>query len=522
MPQQSVARREDDQHQPHHATPTLRDRLSARGVVLASDCDGRGTCARCRVHVSTREPLTPAERRALSAEDLAAGIRLACQVQATDDGDLTLPAAAVDDAWHRLHLPPTQDAQRAMSGLAIDVGTTHLRISLWRDGRRLAARIGRNPQSCYGADVLTRLARASRSRADAVMMSHLALDAIAGVTASLVREHGMATADLSRAVIVGNTAMLALLTGRGTSALLDPARWMAPIDCTADVRPLREALTLPATAAIDAVPPAAGFVGSDLLAAALAAGVCHDGPGTLLVDFGTNTEVAYWDGQTLHATSAAGGPAFEGCGISCGMSASPGAIVRVIHDASSPTGVRCDVLGEHTPRGLSGSGLIDVVACFVASGAISRGGRLTPSVQRLPIWRGRTEIAVIKRDIDVFQRAKAAIAAAIDLLRVHAGDHQAPINRLCVCGAFGEYLDLAHAHAIGLLPHVDAGRFELHPHAALLGAEQALASDAAAADLDAIRARTRVINLASDERYEDRFITHLALRPFDSRETLAC
>lgn len=520
MSQRSVALSEDNPHHTHQPTPALRDRLAASGIGVASECDGAGTCGRCRVRASSPEPLTPAERRALSVEDLAAGFRLSCQVHAAELTDVAVPA--LDDAWHGLALPREPRARRPVTGLAIDVGTTHLRVSLWHEGRRVGARIGRNPQGHYGADVLTRLARAAHHPDEAETLRRLVLDAIAAAATTLAREHGVAIGDVSRAVVVGNTAMLALLTGRGAAALLDPARWMAPIDCTADVRPLRARWEWPAAVAIDAVPPVAGFVGSDLLAAALATRVCDDAPGTLLVDFGTNTEVAFWDGQTLHATSAAGGPAFEGCGISCGTSASPGAIVRVAPDPASPTALRCDVLGDDQPRGLSGSGLIDAIACFVANGAISRSGRLATAVQRLPIWQGRAEIALLKRDIDVFQRAKAAIAAAIELLRTHAGADRGAIPRLCVCGAFGEYLDLDHAHAIGLLPPVAADRFELHAHAALLGAEQALTSEAAAAELDAIRARTRVLNLAADRRYEDCFITHLALRPFTSRESQAC
>ncbi len=120
-------------------------------------------------------------------------------------------------------------------------------------------------------------------------------------------------------------------------------------------------------------------MGSDLLAGVLATRLT-DQPGGLLIDFGTNSEMALWDGQTLWVTSAAGGPAFEGCGIQCGMPAEPGAIYRVRTDHRTPTDLHFQVIGGGEAKGFCGSGLVDLIACLRDSGDLTpTGGFAQPS-----------------------------------------------------------------------------------------------------------------------------------------------
>ena len=122
--------------------------------------------------------------------------------------------------------------------------------------------------------------------------------------------------------------MMVLLTGTDPRPLLQPDNWTNNIDCQpVDFEAWIKLLEVNPEADIDVISPLAGFVGSDLLAGAIATGMSQY-PGNLLIDFGTNSEMALWDGTTLWVTSAAGGPAFEGCGIKCGMPAEPGAIYR--------------------------------------------------------------------------------------------------------------------------------------------------------------------------------------------------
>src|SRR5208337_1231786 len=194
-------------------------------------------------------------------------------------------------------------------------------------------RRGLNPQGTYGTDVMARLIAANESQQAARVLRRLAVDAIGSAIMDVATREGIGAEQVVRVAIVGNTAMLALLSGRNSHLLLQPAYWTRHIDCSAEntgnPQELSLELGINSEALIEVLPPLAGFVGSDLLAGVLAAGLLKGERGSLLIDFGTNSEIALWDGRSLWVTSAAGGPAFEGCGIGCGTPAEPGAIYAV-------------------------------------------------------------------------------------------------------------------------------------------------------------------------------------------------
>jgi uncharacterized 2Fe-2S/4Fe-4S cluster protein (DUF4445 family) len=186
-----------------------------------------------------------------------------------------------------------------------------------------------NPQSYFGTDVLTRLMNASESPDRMQEIGRLVRDAIGGALRDIWFEGGWNGQEIGRIMIVGNSAMLALLAERNAHLLLQPESWIRAIDCQPEnTDSWRRSWGCDANAIIEVIQPLAGFVGSDLLAGVLAIKLTQGTAGSLLVDFGTNSEIALWDGRQLWVTSAAGGPAFEGWGISCGMPAEPGAIYR--------------------------------------------------------------------------------------------------------------------------------------------------------------------------------------------------
>src|SRR6185369_12505788 len=157
-----------------------------------------------------------------------------------------------------------------------------------------------------------------------------------------------------------------------------------------------------------------GFVGSDLLAGLLALSFLERAPGTLFLDFGTNTEMALWDGSSLLVSSAAGGPAFEGNGLRCGMPAEAGAIHAVALDPATGE-LSLQVLAGAAPAGICGSGLLDLVACLLRAGKLTSTGSFAVgnSGTGFPVAPGPPAISLQKQDIDVFQRAKGAVLAGI-------------------------------------------------------------------------------------------------------------
>ncbi len=261
-------------------------------------------------------------------------------------------------------------------GLAVDLGTTNIRLALLdlENGRCLAQRRGRNPQASYGADVLTRLVAAQESPESARALRELAVSAIGEGLSDLARREGI---DLRRVVslaVVGNTPMLALLAGKNHHQLLQPQHWQAPVDCQPEgAARWAEAWSIHPRADVRFIQPLAGFVGSDLLAGLVATRLLAGPAPALCIDFGTNSEIALWDGVDLWVTSAAGGPAFELWGLSHGMPAEPGAVYRV--DRGPNGALHYQVIGGEEPRGFCGSGLVDLICRLLETGRLSRTGR---------------------------------------------------------------------------------------------------------------------------------------------------
>ena len=205
---------------------------------------------------------------------------------------------------------------------------------------------------------------------------------------------------------------------------------------------------------MEVIPPCAGFVGSDLLAGVLATRLT-DQPGGLLIDFGTNSEMALWDGDTLWVTSAAGGPAFESSQVQCGMPAEPGAIYRVDRQPDSGE-LQFQVIGGGEAKGICGSGLVDLIACLRGSGDLTRTGRFAPQGLKdgFVVRQSSPTLRLSHVDVDMFQRAKAAIGVGIKTLLARARMDAAELSRVCVCGVFGQHMNAGNAQAIGLLPEV--------------------------------------------------------------------
>ncbi|NTV13584.1 MAG: ATP-binding protein [Desulfobulbaceae bacterium] len=495
---------------------SIRDILDTTPLRVRSACGGGGSCGLCRVIIKAGEinPPSPAELARFSPAQLQQGMRLACRVFPRGDCTILLDNPAPPSPWRTLPATTAESAggkPQPPYGVAVDLGTTSIRLSLWEldNRRRLTGRSGPNPQQLLGADVLSRLVAAAESPARAGEISTLARAALAAALADMASREAISAAGITRLALVGNTAMLALLTGDQHHSLLIPDNWTKSFTCQPPPGDtLARELGLAATARIEIIQPLAGFVGSDLLAGLIATRLTGSSDPALLIDFGTNSEIALWDGHRLWISSAAGGPAFEGCGISCGCPAEAGAIFRVCRTEGTGT-FSCEVLAGGSPQGLCGSGLIDLVALLAAEGLLKRNGRFGPGItlEGFPLAVGSARFYLRQADIDVLQRAKAAVAAGTACLLRAAGMRPGDLSRLCVGGAFGEYLQIASAQAIGLLPEIAPERIELCGNTALAGCEELLLNPTTA--LSPGQEKSNAINLALAPEFENLFIKNL-------------
>ena len=473
---------------------------------VRSACQKNGTCGLCLVRIESGQvsDLTHYELARLNKKQLARNVRLACQVDVVDDVCVSLINPLLIQALDSE--PVTEPLANGRYKVAIDLGSTQIRISLWDfvHSQRVANYCCFNPQAYYGTDILHRLMIASRDTVAMQVMSKLVFSTIRRVVSEWQTKGFL----IEQILIVGNTAMLALLAKKQYERLLNPEYWMQEIEIRLNIKELQ---SIP----LDIVQPLAGFVGSDLLAGVLASRLTEQADSALLIDFGTNTELALWHNGQLWVTSVPGGPAFEGCGISCGISAEIGAVSHIDYDEQTQTFIG-QLIGETEEiKGLCGSALCDLMACLLKAQKLRKNGRFVENVKELELELSNLGYAFTleKHDIDIFQRAKAATGAAVaELLKV-AGILPNQLARVCIAGAFGQFLNVAHAQYIGLLPQFALERVELSGNTALIGCELLLSNAEYQQRLAVLRQQAHIINLSQIVSYEETFIDNLFLCP---------
>ena len=438
----------------------LRDALP-EGVCLPLPCGGQGRCGKCRVTAAGQlSPPSPEELRLLSREELSAGVRLACRARVLGDCVLTLPEQGESQIQLEADLPPFPlDPVFRRYGAAIDLGTTTLAAQLWdRSGRLLAQASCPNPQSPWGADVISRIQAALEGQGKA--LAQAARQGISRLLVELAQGAGISPQEIDQAAVTGNTAMLTLLTETDPEPLSHAP--FAPSRLFGEVLPAA-ALGLPCSQAQVALSPCvSAFVGGDVTTALLASSLC-EGPGTkLLADIGTNGEIALWHKGKLTCASTAAGPAFEGAGLSMGMEGRAGAIahVRAANGQLWP-----QVIGGGKPQGLCGSGVIDALACLLELERMDETGLLEEDPAPIA---GRVSLS--QRDVRMVQLAKSAVCAGLLTLLRREGVSLSQVEELVVAGGFGSYLNVKNAGRVGLLPPELVPRVRVAGNAALAGA----------------------------------------------------
>jgi uncharacterized 2Fe-2S/4Fe-4S cluster protein (DUF4445 family) len=505
---------------------TVRQALDATELRVRAACGGLGSCGACIIQTVSGEfnPPTLTERQKILPEELAIGMRLACQLRVRSAADLYLQYPAPHSKWKSLetgtfyHATGNAAITRHIYGVAVDLGTTHIRLSFWnrQSGRHIASRYSINPQVAYGADVLTRLDSDHLDKNGKQTLTQLARKAIIeGIRDILIRDVGEVTPilpEIGKILIIGNTTMLTLICGISGDNLYLPENWQVPITCRPTDSSAWCSTWHTPNAEISIAQPLAGFIGSDLLADLVATAVTEQPHPILLADFGTNTEIALWDGQTLWATSVPGGPAFEGVGMRNGLTADTGAICKVSKDDE---GWRLQTLGNAPARGYCASGFIDAIALLLDENLLKASGRF---VQPQPtggylLDGANPHTSICAADVDIFQRAKASTAAAMKQLLAFADLKADALHTLWICGSFGQHLDLVNAIRVGLLPAIDPDRVRLLANASLIGCEKLLLDSTGEALLNDIVNRAHIVNLCGDFEYEEHFIDNLRLQP---------
>ena len=458
----------------------------------------------------------------IAAADVPAGVLTGLPQALRDD-----PAGVTVTSFAgRILAVERGDTTSMRFGLAIDVGTTSVVTTLLEltSGEQLASVSSLNPQAVFGADLMSRIAFAQFNPGNLRKLRTRILGLLNQHVAEVCRASGVLPKWVYKVVVVGNTCMHHVLLG------IDPSHvGLAPY---APV--MRHALTLAAhelflkiapEARVCFLPIVAGFVGADAVAVALATHLDEGDALRMAVDIGTNGEVLLGSSARLIACSAPAGPAFEGGQIRHGMRGAHGAIDRVTVDDD----VRVHTIGEADPLGICGSGLLDLVAGLLDAGAIDWTGliqvegrdALPPALRDRVVMRGEErqvvvlrpgeagagrEIVLTQDDVRQLQLAKGAIASGIAMLQHVAGVAAERVAELLLAGGFGNYLSIASAVRIGLIPDLGAGRVRYVGNAASLGAQLCLLSEPERARADALARRIEHVSLAAHPDFEQIFV----------------
>lgn len=483
------------------------------GVSVEAPCGGAGTCGKCRVSVKR-----PDESEAHEA--------LACQVQAEEGMEVTLldePSVASEmdvslrAACAQAAFDPDADAEGL--GLAFDVGTTTIvcRLLDLRTGQLLADAGAANPQRAFGADVIARISAAMDGHLDE--LAHAVRDGMASLADEVLAAAGRSEREVGRVALCGNTVMEHLAAGINPESIGSAP--FTPPTLFGDVRLWRglERTDVLCDEALFA-PCVAGYVGGDITCDLLATGMAACAEPALLVDLGTNGEMALGCAGGITTCATAAGPVFEGANIRFGMPAYPGAVSRVRLEEGR---LEVQAIGGAQVRGICGTGLIDVVALLLDSGVVDESGMLleadevnvgTPEVIRSrlaphegdPAFWVTPEVAVTQRDIRNIQLAKAAICAGILTLVKDAGLRPEDIGRVYVAGGFGQFLDLRNAVRIGLLPSCLLEAARAVGNVAMEGISAALMSSAAWDELIAIARSCGYLELSNSAAFNEAYL----------------
>ncbi|MBU1052764.1 MAG: DUF4445 domain-containing protein [Proteobacteria bacterium] len=406
------------------------------------------------------------------------------------------------------------ESGKRLLGLAVDLGTTKIAAYLadLETGEILAAKAVVNRQMAYGQDLMARLNHAMGKEAETLRQA--AADDINQLIRELCKGTDLSGDQILEAVVVGNTAMHHLFLGLPVRQLA-LAPYIPAVSDSMDIKARDLGLAIAPGAYVHLLPNIAGFVGADHVAVLLATGIYNTEKTTIGIDIGTNTEISLAVKDRLLSTSCASGPAFEGAHIKYGMRAEGGAIEKVKITGSS---VEIRTINNEPPVGICGSGILDAIAQLRKAGIIDRMGKMLAHPLVRDGEKGQefvlvyaqnsgsgTDITITETDISEILMAKAAIAAALNILLEETKLTWDEVDEILIAGAFGSYIDVASAIEIGMFAAVPMNRFSQIGNAAGTGAKLALLSKEQRELSMAITRKATYVELTNHPQYLRKF-----------------
>lgn len=461
---------------------TLLDAQIKAGLLPDAPCGGKGTCGKCKVLIGGKEVL-------------------ACQTTVERDMAVECIKRSQSNILTKGIATQVEPNGKHDFVVAFDIGTTTVVAYLMNGltGELLSCCGALNPQTQYGADVISRVQLAMDGGSDT--LASCIRESLATLVTEVSGKAGIHSEEIALAAIVGNTAMHHLFLGIDPASLVKPP-YMPNVSNALEL-PAKGLLPIANHGTIRILPNIAGFVGADTVGCILSTRFDQLDELTLMIDIGTNGELVMGNRHQMLACSTAAGPAFEGARISCGMRGAEGAIDHVWLEEGH---VCWHVIGEGKAIGLCGSGLLDLIAVLLEIGVIDETGKLLcGSEYRL----GNTSVALTQKDIREVQLAKAAIRAGVELMAEHLDKSVDQIRKVFLAGAFGSFLKPDSICKIGMIPPCLRNKIESIGNAAGEGAKLCALSEREFKYSIRLAEKTEFLELASLPQFQDCYVDAL-------------
>ncbi|MBD5088027.1 MAG: DUF4445 domain-containing protein [Clostridiales bacterium] len=523
------------------------------GVSCENICGGKGTCGKCKVKVEIGEfnAVTKEEERYFTAKELEAGYRLACclypkywfkacevlVVHSTEeqkefvfetegDGIDFFQKKSIEYGWNLKH------GNVGKYGLAVDIGTTNIEALFWNleNASCIARVVQSNPQQKYGGDVVSRIAYAVESKTHFKELCKVLKDAIKDMIDFFLNKMQSTNTEgvLEKMVVAGNAAMMHFFIEEDVSGFEK-----APYQSTyKDARCVTGEVLGITESELFLLPNIESFVGADTVGVMLYLDKKYQMENIdikdliiLVIDIGTNGELILQVNGQYYVASTSAGPAFEGAAMVYGMRAEPGAITGI---SFCKEGYTLHVIGDKRPKGICGSGYIEIVAKLYEIGVIEETGYLLTRqeakekglseflVQHLreseygtvfELYKDiQSEVLLTQKDIRELQLAKGAIVAGVNTMLKKCNLKPKDVDKCYLAGAFGTYLDGECAKLIGLLPNILTERIIPVGNGALVGACRVLIEREGFELAKNMAAEAKHISLSEEKEFREEYI----------------
>lgn len=429
-------------------------------------CGGHGTCGKCKVKVNGRE-------------------ELACRF--IIDPDIVVETYEKSEILSETGIKNSGEKTANMC-LALDIGTTTLAMALVSLDNKSAVKTitATNPQTAFGADVITRIEYCQKN-------------GVKGLNEALITQINSMIKDLDTdfvdtMYVSGNATMLHLFFGVDCSSIGTAPYTPVFLDIK---REKASNLGLQGIKNIVSLPSISSFVGADIVAGLEFIGLPEENKYNLLIDLGTNAEVVLYSSESGVATAAAAGPCFEGANIKCGMSATEGAICEFKLDYGHST---VKTISEKSPRGICGTGLIDIISQLLKNDIIDETGYMEED------YVLADNVYLSPDDVRQYQLAKSAVYSAVCALMKNMGIDFTDISKMYISGGFSSEINVLNAVNSGLLPRELTDKAVTINNSSLQGTVKYACGGA---DINRFTNMIKYIDLSSDENFSEFFINNM-------------